>query len=101
MVVSLKLTKFTCINTFSVDDFRSVSNGLIKSHFAPYQQNGHINRVEFLPVHWHSAVHSETTGVDRRLKAITLPSTGKLREFVNDTLMDILFYTSPAYCQVD
>ena len=35
-----------------------------------------------------------------RLKSITLPSTRKLRDFVNDTLMDILFYTSPAYCQV-
>ena len=35
-----------------------------------------------------------------RLKAITLPSTGKLRHFVNDTLLDILFYTSPTYCQV-
>lgn len=38
--------------------------------------------------------------VHRRLKAITLPSTAKLRHFVNDTLLDILFYTSPAYCQV-
>ena len=36
----------------------------------------------------------------RRLKAITLPSTQKLRHFVNDTLMDVLFYTSPTYCQV-
>ena len=31
---------------------------------------------------------------------ITLPSTAKLRHFVNDTLMDVLFYTSPTYCQV-
>ena len=35
-----------------------------------------------------------------RLKSITLPSTGKLRDFINGTLLDILFYTSPAYCQV-
>lgn len=83
-----------------VDDFRSIANGLIKTHFGPYAQNGHIHRVEFLPVHWHMAVHSEATGVDNRLKSITLPSTRKLRDFVNDTLMDILFYTSPAYCQI-
>ncbi|KAK7110285.1 triacylglycerol hydrolase DDHD2-like [Littorina saxatilis] len=83
-----------------VDDFRSISNGLIKSHFGPYVNSRHIHRVEFLPVHWHMAVHSEATGVDNRMKSITLPSTKKLRDFVNDTLLDILFYTSPAYCQI-
>ena len=36
----------------------------------------------------------------RKLKAITLPSIGKLRNFTNDVLLDILFYGSPAYCQV-
>ena len=35
-----------------------------------------------------------------RLKAITLKSISKLRHFTNDTLLDILFYASPAYCQV-
>ncbi|KAL8613088.1 hypothetical protein ACOMHN_035029 [Nucella lapillus] len=83
-----------------VDDFRSIANSLVHSHFGPYAHSGHIHRVEFLPVHWHMAVHSEATGVDNLLKSITLPSTRKLRDFVNDTLMDILFYTSPAYCQI-
>jgi phospholipase DDHD2 len=34
-----------------------------------------------------------------RLKPLTLKSIPKLRSFVNDTLLDILFYTSPIYCQ--
>ncbi|KAL8596924.1 hypothetical protein ACOMHN_062294 [Nucella lapillus] len=83
-----------------VDEFRSISNKLIKSHFGPYAESGHIHRVEFLPVFWHKALHYEASGVDSRLKAITLPSTRKLRDFVNNTLLDILFYTSPAYCQI-
>ena len=36
----------------------------------------------------------------RKLKAITLNSIGKLRQFTNDTLLDVLFYGSPAYAQV-
>ncbi|KAL5017539.1 hypothetical protein ScPMuIL_007128 [Solemya velum] len=82
-----------------VDDFRSISLTLLKSHFKKHVDAKRIGRVEFLPVHWHSALHGDTTGIDERLKAITLPSTAKLRHFVNDTLLDILFYTSPAYCQ--
>jgi len=38
--------------------------------------------------------------VFRKLKAITLNSIGKLRQFTNDTLLDVLFYGSPAYAQV-
>ncbi|ESO93104.1 hypothetical protein LOTGIDRAFT_232837 [Lottia gigantea] len=83
-----------------VDDFRSISHSLLDSHYKPYKENGRISRVEYLPVHWHMALHSDATGIDERLKAITLPSTAKLRQFVNDTLLDILFYTSPAYCQL-
>ncbi|XP_076460329.1 triacylglycerol hydrolase DDHD2-like [Babylonia areolata] len=83
-----------------VDDFRSISNSLIKSHFGPYTQSGHVHRVEFLPVYWNMALHSDTSSVDSRMKAITLPSTRKLRDFFNNTMIDILFYTSPAYCQI-
>ncbi|XP_033756021.1 phospholipase DDHD2-like isoform X2 [Pecten maximus] len=83
-----------------VDDFRSISLSLQQSHFKSYVDSNRIGRVEFLPVHWHSALHGDATGLDKMLKKITLPSTGKLRNFVNDTLMDILFYTSPTYCQM-
>ncbi|XP_022287855.2 triacylglycerol hydrolase DDHD2-like isoform X2 [Crassostrea virginica] len=82
-----------------VDDFRSISLSLLHSHFKTYVDQKRIGRVEFIPVQWHSALHGEGTGLDKRLKAITLPSTPKLRNFVNDTLLDVLFYTSPTYCQ--
>ncbi|KAL3863613.1 hypothetical protein ACJMK2_005363 [Sinanodonta woodiana] len=82
-----------------VDDFRSISMNLLRSHFGHYKNERRIGRVEFLPVHWHKALHGDATGIDMRLKAITLKSTPKLRHFINDTLVDILFFTSPTYCQ--
>ncbi|KAL7889884.1 hypothetical protein AOLI_G00021420 [Acnodon oligacanthus] len=82
-----------------VDDFRSVSLKLLRSHFKKAQDEHIISRVEFLPVHWHTALHGDATGVDRRIKKITLPSTGRLRHFTNETLLDVLFYNSPTYCQ--
>ncbi|CAL8257070.1 unnamed protein product [Lota lota] len=82
-----------------VDDFRSVSLKLLQSHFKTAQEDHSISRVEFLPVQWHTALHGDATGVDRRIKKITLPSTGRLRHFTNETLLDVLFYNSPTYCQ--
>ncbi|XP_049337385.1 SEC23-interacting protein isoform X2 [Astyanax mexicanus] len=82
-----------------VDDFRTVSLKLLQSHFKKAQDERIISRVEFLPVHWHTALHGDATGVDRRIKKITLPSTGRLRHFTNETLLDVLFYNSPTYCQ--
>ncbi|XP_044130619.1 SEC23-interacting protein-like isoform X1 [Bufo gargarizans] len=82
-----------------VDDFRTVSLKLLQSHFKKSVDEGKVRRVEFLPVHWHSALHGDATGVDRHIKKITLPSIGRLRHFTNETLLDILFYNSPTYCQ--
>lgn len=82
-----------------VDDFRSASLKLLHSHFKKAQDEHSISRVEFLPVQWHTALHGDATGVDRRIKKITLPSTGRLRHFTNETLLDVLFYNSPTYCQ--
>lgn len=82
-----------------VDDFRSVSLKLLQTHFKKPLDEHVISRVEFLPVQWHTALHGDATGVDRRIKKITLPSTGRLRHFTNETLLDVLFYNSPTYCQ--
>ncbi|KAM4033722.1 SEC23-interacting protein [Anomaloglossus baeobatrachus] len=82
-----------------VDDFRAVSLKLLQSHFKKCLVEGKVHRVEFLPVHWHSALHGDATGVDRHIKKITLPSIGRLRHFTNETLLDVLFYNSPTYCQ--
>ncbi|NXA74334.1 S23IP protein, partial [Thryothorus ludovicianus] len=82
-----------------VDDFRSVSLKLLQTHFKKCLEERRVSRVEFLPVHWHSSLHGDATGVDRNIKKITLPSIGRLRHFTNETLLDILFYNSPTYCQ--
>ncbi|KAM4837886.1 SEC23-interacting protein isoform X3 [Urocitellus parryii] len=82
-----------------VDDFRVVSLKLLQTHFKKSLDEGKVSRVEFLPVHWHSALGGDATGVDRNIKKITLPSIGRFRHFTNETLLDILFYNSPTYCQ--
>uniref|UniRef100_A0A8C3H6C2 SEC23-interacting protein n=1 Tax=Chrysemys picta bellii TaxID=8478 RepID=A0A8C3H6C2_CHRPI len=82
-----------------VDDFRTVSLKLLQTHFKKSLEELKVSRVEFLPVHWHSSLHGDATGVDRNIKKITLPSIGRLRHFTNETLLDILFYNSPTYCQ--
>lgn len=55
--------------------------------------------MEVLPVSWHTELHSEEFGIDEKLKLITLESIPKLRAFANETLLDILFYSSPVFCQ--
>uniref|UniRef100_A0A8D0XX25 DDHD domain containing 2 n=1 Tax=Sus scrofa TaxID=9823 RepID=A0A8D0XX25_PIG len=80
-----------------VNDFRSVSLNLLQTHFKKAHENHQIGRVEFLPVNWHSPLHS--TGVDVDLQRITLPSINRLRHFTNNTILDVFFYNSPTYCQ--
>jgi len=80
-----------------VDDFRSISLQLVQSHFRSGVSNGQVGRVEVLPVEWHRALHTEA--IDKRLSDITLPSIPRAREFTNETLLDILFYTSPVFCE--
>lgn len=45
-------------------------------------------------------LHGDSTGLDAKVRQITLRSIPKFREFTNDTLLDVLYYTSPVYCQV-
>ncbi|XP_072515022.1 triacylglycerol hydrolase DDHD2 isoform X2 [Salminus brasiliensis] len=82
-----------------VNEFRSASLALISSHFSPAEVRRSIGRVEFLPVNWHKVLHGESTGVDRDIERITLPSISRLRQFSNDTVLDLFFYNSPTYCQ--
>lgn len=85
---------------FLVDEFRSISLQLVQSHYRTSCEKGLANRIEVLPISWHQQLHSEDTGIDKKLESITLESIPRLRDFTNDTLLDILFYTSPVYCQV-
>uniref|UniRef100_A0A1Q3FIX4 Putative phosphatidic acid-preferring phospholipase a1 n=1 Tax=Culex tarsalis TaxID=7177 RepID=A0A1Q3FIX4_CULTA len=82
-----------------VDEFRSISAQLVQSHYRSSFDRGDIGRVEILPISWHNDLHSEESGIDKKLKAITLESIPKLRNFTNDTVLDVLFYTSPVFCQ--
>ncbi|XP_043106501.1 phospholipase DDHD2 [Puntigrus tetrazona] len=82
-----------------VNEFRNVSDGLIKSHFRQSEESCIIGRVEYLPVNWNKVLHGETIGVDRDIERITLPSISRLRQFSNDTVLDLFFYNSPTYCQ--
>jgi len=82
-----------------VDGMRGIHEGLLDAHFKTHRESGKIGRLEFLPISWHEALHGDASGVDAALKQITLPSIGRLRNFTNSTLLDILFYTSPKYCQ--
>lgn len=98
--------KFLCTDVYvyifffiTVDEFRSISLQLVQSHYRTASEQGIVNRIEVLPISWHATLHSEDTGIDKKLQAITLKSIPKLRHFTNDTLLDILFYTSPKYCQ--
>uniref|UniRef100_A0A8C5RBF4 DDHD domain containing 2 n=1 Tax=Laticauda laticaudata TaxID=8630 RepID=A0A8C5RBF4_LATLA len=79
-----------------VNDFRSVSLNMLSAHFKKAQEQQQIGRVEFIPVNWHSTLH---TGVDVNLERITLPSINRLRHFINDTILDVFFYNSSTYCQ--
>eukprot|EP01134_Creolimax_fragrantissima_P001729 CFRG1729T1 len=54
--------------------------------------------VDFLPIMWHSSLLSKT-GVDVKIDALTLDSIKMLRQFVNGTVLDMLYFTSPRYCQ--
>lgn len=83
-----------------VDEFRSISQQLVQAHYRSSYDEGEVGRVEVLPVSWWNALHSESTGIDQKLKSITLDSIPKLRNFTNETLLDVLFYTSPVFSQV-
>lgn len=83
-----------------VDEFRSISQQLIQSHYRTKHDEGEVGRIEVLPVSWWNALHSTESGIDEKLKSITLESIPKLRSFTNETLLDVLFYTSPVFSQV-
>ncbi|KAG5674108.1 hypothetical protein PVAND_004093 [Polypedilum vanderplanki] len=82
-----------------VDEFRSIAQQLIQAHYRSSYDEGKIGRIEVLPVSWYKALHSEDNGIDEKLRSITLESIPRLRNFTNETLLDVLFYTSPIFSQ--
>ncbi|KAF5287235.1 hypothetical protein FQR65_LT12279 [Abscondita terminalis] len=82
-----------------VDEFRTIALQLVLTHYRSSCETNTTSRIEVLPISWYGSLHSEGTGIDQKLKNITLKSIPRLRDFTNTTLLDILFYSSPAYCQ--
>merc|ERR1719430_134847 len=75
-----------------VDDFRDLAEDIASKHFTGARLASQANRAEFLPINWHEKLHGDDTGTDSRIQPHTLRSIPKLRGFVNNTLLDVLFY---------
>eukprot|EP00117_Sycon_ciliatum_P032993 scpid23734/ scgid25479/ SEC23-interacting protein; p125 len=78
-----------------VDDFRQSTQCMLHEHF-PLRAG---KRVEFLPVQWSSSLRGDDIAVVKELESTSLPNCGRLRSYSNSAFMDIMFYSSPAYCQ--
>lgn len=65
LYLSTATSRFSFFFFSAVDDFRTVSLKLLQAHFKKSLEERKVSRVEFLPVHWHSALHGDATGVDR------------------------------------
>ena len=48
---------------FTVDDMRTVSLSMLKTHFTESQSSNRIGRVEFLPIYWYDALRNEAIGM--------------------------------------
>ncbi|KAF5298775.1 hypothetical protein FQR65_LT09644 [Abscondita terminalis] len=79
-----------------VDVFRDKVSGLLKINKS---QDKEQKRVEILPINWHKSLHNPNSKTDKNLHSITLETLPLLRNFTNDTLVDILLYTSSIYSQ--
>jgi phospholipase DDHD2 len=77
-----------------VDDFREVAQLMLKTHKSIGGQSPTKGRVEFLPIHWHSPLLTETN-IHTQVNDISPLTIGKLRDFTSKILADILLYSSP------
>lgn len=72
----------------NTNEFRIACERVVAKHFTHY-----IERVEFLPVEWRSKLALDDTLVDT-----LTPKKGQgVRQFLNNNLMDIMYYTSLRY----
>lgn len=86
-----------CVNDMR-DNASIINDSHVKAHLKQMPQMH--GRVEYLPISWHRELHGDSTGLDDLMKPITLESIPKLRQYSNTTIADVLFYTSPVYCQI-
>eukprot|EP00899_Mesostigma_viride_P012776 jgi/Mesvir1/2149/Mv16668-RA.1 len=64
------------------------------SHLSEHQKNA--QRVEIVPVQWRKTLSLDA---DILLENITLEGVRSLRELLNATVVDVLYYMSPRHCQ--
>ncbi|XP_037080078.1 phospholipase DDHD1-like [Pollicipes pollicipes] len=67
---------------------RSIGQPLRDKHFGPA-----AGRAEFIPVEWRSSLRLDAGMID----AVTPHQMLGLRQMLNDSFMDIMYYTSPLY----
>lgn len=77
----------------NVDSFRGRMLEMRRTHFS------HKQKVDVLPVHWHDGHTEQAQGAKLGLDTLTLPSVQRLRDFTNNAMLDIMFYSSPVYAQ--
>jgi hypothetical protein len=76
------------IYCIKVDDLREIGAFINEAHYKQHtNENNLAGRVEFLPISWHQELHGETTGIDNRLKPMTLPSIPKVFKFSNRLIL--------------
>jgi hypothetical protein len=56
------------------------------------------DRVEFLPILWHSVLHD--TDVKQQLLTTTLKNLDSMRKYANGVVMDVLFFVQPIFHQI-
>ena len=54
---------YEIILCFTVDDMRTVSLSMLKTHFTESHSCNKIGRVEFLPIYWYDALRNEAIGM--------------------------------------
>jgi hypothetical protein len=55
---------------------------------------GHIGQVTVVPVDYHSALHT-LPSADPKMQSIRLPTASRVRDVINDYLMDPFYYATP------
>lgn len=79
----------------SVEKLRATAHSVAETgRFGPQLRAG-SHRVEFLPIQWRSSLVLD----EGTIKALTLPNLEALRNGLNSTILDVLFFTSPVFCQ--
>ncbi|KAF2073454.1 hypothetical protein CYY_005239 [Polysphondylium violaceum] len=71
---------------------------LLKKNFNQFQKEDQQIKVDFQIIEWHSKLRN-TADLNENIEKISPSGAKKVRDFVNETLLDVLLYMSPLYNQ--